>query len=125
MPVTYRFNGDILEMTFQGDCPPDDVIRTFHDALDDPACPPTFFMLIDVSRSSSLATRATEDIIRVAAYLGPFKDRVKRAAVVAAEDVHFGLSRLGAVYSESAGVLTNVFRSHDEGMDWLRHGSTD
>lgn len=124
MPVTYRFDQDVLEMEFLGDCPPDDVIKTFHLALDDPACPPTFLMLVDVSRSSSLATRASEDIIRVAAYLGPFKDRVKRVAVVATEDVHFGLSRMGAVYSESAGVVTTVFRRRDEAVAWLRGGSS-
>ena len=120
MPVTYRVDDDVLEMTFNGDCPPDEVIQTFHEALDDPACPPKFALFVDVRKSTSLATRPTPDIIRVAEYLGPHKSRVARCAVLATEDVHFGLSRLGAVYSEAKGVVTNVFRDRDEAIAWLR-----
>lgn len=120
MPVSYRVNQDILEMTFDGECPPDEVIRTFHDALDDPACPRTFALLVDVRRSTSLATRPTPEIIRVAEYLGPHKARVARCAVLATEDIHYGLSRLGAVYSEAAGVITSVFRDREEAISWLR-----
>jgi hypothetical protein len=37
--------------------------------------------------------------------------------------VHFGLSRLGAVYSETAGVMTSVFpRPEDEAINWLHSG---
>ena len=119
MPVTYRVNGDILEMTFDGDCPPDDVIQTFHNALDDPACPPRFAIFLDVRKSSSLATRPAPEIIRVAEYIGPHKDRVERCAVLATEDIHFGLSRMGVVYTEAAGVMSRVFRDHDEALAWL------
>jgi hypothetical protein len=122
MPVTYRINHDIAEMTLDGDCPPDEVIQTFHKILDDPASPQRFMLLVDVRKSTSLATRATQEIIRVAEYLGPFKDRVVRCAVLATENVHFGLSRLGAVYSETAGVMTSVFREKDEAIAWLHSG---
>lgn len=120
MPVTYRVNGDVLEMTFDGDCPPDEVIQTFNHALDDPTCPPKFLLLADVRKSTSLATRPTPEIIRVAEYLGPHKNRVTRCAVLATEGIRFGLSRLGAVYSEAAGVVTRVFSDGDEALAWLR-----
>jgi hypothetical protein len=74
---------------------------------------------VDVRESSSLATRPTSEIIKVAEYLGPFQDRVKRCAVLATENIHFGLSRLGAVYSETAGVMTSVFRDKEEAISWL------
>jgi hypothetical protein len=119
MPVTYRITKDVAEMTLEGDCPPDEVIQIFHKVLDDPASPQKFMLLVDVRNSTSLATRATQEIIRVAEYLGPYKDRVVRCAVLATENVHFGLSRLGAVYSETAGVMTSVFRDRDEALKWL------
>lgn len=68
-----------------------------------------------------LATRPTDEIIRVAEYVGPYKDRVLRCAVLASSDVHFGLGRMGAVYSEAKGVVTSVFRDHDEALAWLRN----
>jgi hypothetical protein len=42
--------------------------------------------------------------------------------VLATENVHFGLSRLGAVYSETAGVMTSVFRDREEAIQWLHSG---
>jgi hypothetical protein len=119
MPVTYRVNKDFVEMSLHGECPPDEVIQTFHEALDDPATPPQFVLFLDVRESTSLARRATSEIIRVAEHLGNYKDRVGRCAVLATENIHFGLSRLGAVYSETAGVMTSVFRDRDEAIAWL------
>ena len=120
MPVTYRIDGGLADMVLEGDCPPDEVIQTFHRILDDPACPARFVLLLDVSSSTTLATRATDEIVRVASHVGPYKDRLTRCAVVATEDVQFGLSRLGAVYSESAGVMTSAFRTRGEALEWLR-----
>ena len=122
MPVTYRVNDDVVEMALNGECPPDEVIQTFHEALSDPATPSMFVLFLDVRKSTSLASRDTAEIIRVAEYLGPHKDRVKRCAVLATEQVHFGLSRLGAVYSETAGVMTSVFRDREEALEWLHAG---
>ena len=122
MPATYHVQGDVVEMSLVGDCPPDEVIQTFHEALEDPATPSRFVLLLDVRKSTSLATRSTADIIRVAEHLGPHKDRVTRCGVLATENVHFGLSRLGAVYSETAGVMTSVFRDRDEALAWLHSG---
>jgi len=122
MPVSYKINGDVVEMTLEGETAPEAVTQNFDQASTDPAVPSKFYLLLDVRKSTSLATRATEEIIRVAEHLGPHKDRVMRCAVVAAENVHFGLSRLGAVYSETAGVMTSVFRDRDEALSWLHSG---
>jgi hypothetical protein len=122
MSVTYLINDDVVEMILNGTSTPDEVIKIFHQALEDTATPEEFVLLLDVRNSTSLATRPTADIIRVAEYLGPFQDRVKRCAVLASENIHFGLSRLGAVYSETAGVMTSVFRDKTEAVDWLHAG---
>jgi hypothetical protein len=119
MSATYRLNDDVVEMTLNGTTGIDEVIQTFHKALDDSNTPEEFVLLVDVRESSSLATRPTSEIIKVAEYLGPFQDRVKRCAVLATENIHFGLSRLGAVYSETAGVMTSVFRDKEEAISWL------
>ena len=122
MSATYRLNDDVVEMTLNGTTGIDEVIQTFHKALDDSNTPEEFVLLLDVRKSSSLATRPTSEIIKVAEYLGPFQDRVRRCAVLATENIHFGLSRLGAVYSETAGVMTSVFRDKEEAIDWLHSG---
>jgi hypothetical protein len=120
MSVACHFNGDILEMKLAGECPPDQIIDAFRRALDDPARPSKFGIFMDVRESTSLATRPAPEIIHVAEQLGPHKHLVARCAVLATEDIHFGLSRMGAVYSEAAGVMSRVFRDRDEALAWLR-----
>jgi hypothetical protein len=120
MPVRCSIKQDLLRVELIDECPPDDVIREFVTTIDDPSCPPTVKLLVDVTRSVSLATRSTEEIRRVAEALAPYTERVGgRCAVVAQSDVHFGLSRLGSVYSESVGVKVEVFRDVGEAMEWL------
>jgi hypothetical protein len=103
-----------------GESTPEDVIREFVATIDEPSCPRSVKLLVDVTRSVSLATRSTEEIRVVAEALAPYTGRVGgRCAVVAQSDVHFGLSRLGSVYSEGVGVKVEVFRDVGEAMEWL------
>jgi hypothetical protein len=123
--VTFSIEGDLLTMTLEGKYPPEDVVEQFLVAIRDPRCPDAVALLVDVSASTSLATRPTEQIRLVAERLGEFKDRIgRRCAVLATSDVNFGLSRLGAVYSEGVGVHVQVFRDRAEALAWLRAGDT-
>ncbi|MCI0451139.1 MAG: hypothetical protein L0Z51_01970 [Candidatus Latescibacteria bacterium] len=120
MPVQYSFHGNILKLELIGQYQPDDVITTFVAAMNDPKCPQPAPILLDVRQSETLATAAVADIRRVAEYVGPYAARVGgRVAVVAASDVHFGLSRLGSVYTEGVGVEAQVFRDVEGAIAWL------
>lgn len=120
MPVTYSFHGSLLKLELVGQYQPDDVIKTFVEAMNDPLCPNPASLLVDVRRSETLANAAIADIRRVAEFVGPYAPRVGgRAAVVAASDVHFGLSRLGSVYSDTVGVEVQVFRDVESAITWL------
>lgn len=120
MPVQYSIRERVLTMELIGLYESGDVVRQFIDAMNDPRCPRPVALLLDVSRSESLATRPAGEIRMVAEFLGPYADRIGgRVAVVAPSDAHFGLSRMGAVHSEKAGVTAQVFRSTDEALEWL------
>jgi len=41
-------------------------------------------------------------------------------AVVAGEDVVFGLSRMWQAYSDNPSLITSVFRSMDEAEQWIK-----
>lgn len=124
MPVNYSFHGSLLKIELVGQYEPDDVIAAFMNAINDPACPNPAALLLDVRKSETLASAAVADIRRVAEYLGPFAARVGgRVAVVAASDVHFGLSRLGSVYSQGVGVEAQVFRDLESAVAWLQAGA--
>jgi hypothetical protein len=120
VPVAYTIQGNLLKLDFVGQYEPDDIIRQFLDGLKDPRCPDTVALLLDVTRSEVLATRSADEIGRVAQFLGPYANRIRgQCALVASTDVHYGLSRMGAVFSEGVGVETRPFRNLDAALQWL------
>ena len=127
MPVMYTIQGRLLRMDLVGNYAPQDVPRVFLAALDDPACPRPAALLLDVALSDSLAKHVPEEIRRVAEFLGPFSERIGgQVAVVATSNAHFGLSQMGAVFSEGVGVKARVFRNREDALQWLglRGGAT-
>lgn len=123
MPVRSLLAGDLLTLELAGTYLPEDIIRTFAAALEDPACPPRVSLLVDVTRSESLATRPAADIRNVARALGPYAERIGgRCAVVASSEVHFGLSQMGAAHSAAVGVEARVFRDREAARAWLASG---
>ena len=122
MAVQYSIREGVLAMELVGIYELEDVTRTFLEALSDPACPSPVALLVDVSRSETLATRPTADIRRVAEFVGPYADRIGgRVTVVAHSDVHYGLSRVGATHTEKVGVAAQVFRTRVEALSWLKN----
>ena len=120
MPVTYTLSGSILRMDFIGKYEPQEIIDQFQAALADPRCPTSVALLVDVTQSESLETRAPHEIRIVAEALGPHRERIGgRCAVIAKKDVHFGLSKMGSVFSEGVGVETGVFRNAESALEWL------
>lgn len=123
--MQYSIRQDVVTMEFVGVYEPKDVTRSFLEALADPTFPAPAALLIDVSRSESLASRPAAEIRMVAEFLGPYADRIGgRVAVVAPSDVHFGLSQMGAVYSERVGVAAKVFRTTVDALVWLKSPAT-
>lgn len=121
MGVTYTIEAGVLRMELAGVYPATEVPARFLEALADPACPRPVALLVDVTRSQSLATRPASDIRMISEFLGPHAARIGgRCAVVAATDVQFGLGQMGAVHSGRVGVTARVFRSADEALAWLR-----
>jgi len=120
MPVVHAWEGTLLRMSFVGTYEPDDIIRQLEEALTEAPPLEKIALLVDTTRSEVLGTRSPGQIRHVAQALAPYAERIGgRCAIVAREDIHFGLSRMGSVYSESVGVETEVFRTEDEALAWL------
>ena len=120
MPVSYRFDGDLFRMDFEGEYTIEELMQTYATALRDPAFPQSARFLMDVTGSSSLATRSADDIQAVADFLGPRASRFgSRCAICAPKPVQFGLMRMAQVFGERHGVETSVFASLDQALAWL------
>lgn len=120
MAVRYTIRAGVLTLVLEGIYEATEVPRVFLEALADPTCPGPVGLLVDVTRSESLARRPGAEIRMISGSLGPHAERIGgRCAVVAHSDVHFGLSQMGAVHSASVGVTARVFRTRDEALAWL------
>ena len=120
MPVLHAWEGPLLRMSLVGTYEPEDIIRQFEAALTEAPPSEKIALLVDTTRSEVLGTRSPGQIRFVAQALASYSERIGgRCAIVATEDIHFGLSRMGSVYSESVGVETEVFRTEEEALVWL------
>ena len=120
MPVSYEIRDGVLRMNLEGEYEPENIIGTFLDALADPNCPKRVALLVDVSRSASLAKREPGEIKTVAESLGPYYERIGgRCALVASDGLQFGLTRMGSAYSGGVGIDVGVFRDPDAALSWL------
>ena len=120
MPVTYRFDSNIVVVEMIGEYSMDDIRATINNSLADPLCPQTPFILANLSQSRSIYTRSSEDIKTMARSLASLGDRFNnRIALVASTDFLFGLMRMGAVFSEEKGMKVEIFRTLKEAREWL------
>ncbi len=120
MPVTYTFEANVVLITLSGEYPIDDLRRTIDAAFADSRYPPHARLIIDLSQSRSIVQRTTDEIKSVAELLVRKADRFNhRLALVAAQDLIYGILRMTSVGSESLGVESGVFRSVDEARTWI------
>jgi len=120
MPVQYTFSGNLFRVNLKGSYTPEEMMKTFMNALNDPLFPENARFLLDVRESSELSERSYDDIRSLAQFFAAHSDRVGgRCAIVADKEVHYGLSRMGAAFAEISGAKVEVFKDINEAILWL------
>lgn len=121
MPVTYSLDGNVLVMRMAGEYLLVEIRIALAAALDEADSRVVTGLLLDLSDSQSIASRSLGDITSIVGFLAYHAHAYgRRAALVAATDVAYGVLRLADVDFEAAGIETKVFRSVEEGMSWLQ-----
>jgi len=120
MPVTYRFDSNIVIIELVGEYSMDDIRTTILNSLADTKCPATPFILIDLSESRSIYNRTSEDVKTMVRSLSSLRERFNnRIALVAQKDLPYGLMRMGSVFSEEQGMPVEIFRTFANARKWL------
>jgi hypothetical protein len=120
MPVTYRFDSNIVVLEMIGEYSMHDIRNTIINSLADSHCPTSPCILVDLSESRSIYNRSSEDVNAMARSLTSFGNRFNnRIALVAQKDLVYGLMRMGSVFSEELGVKAEIFRTFAEARKWL------
>ena len=120
MPVTYRFDGKIVIVELAGAYTMEDLRASLRSLADDPARPSDASLLINLTESRSISERSSAEVKEMAGYLGSVGSRfTHKIALVAPDDLKFGLARMGSVGAEERGITSKVFRTFEEARAWL------
>ncbi|HTY37803.1 MAG TPA: STAS/SEC14 domain-containing protein [Bacteroidota bacterium] len=121
MPIRYRIQSNILILELAGEYSKEDLRQLIHTALDDTTLPDKPLVLFDFSSSVGIFHRSSADVKEMARFLASVKHRLgQRVAFYAPHDLPFGLMRMGTAASDTEGLATEVFRSKEEALAWLR-----
>jgi hypothetical protein len=120
MPITYRFDSNIVIIELVGEYTMGDIPATINKSLADSQCPVQPFILVDLSESLSINKRSSDDVITMALSLVSLgKHFNNRIALVAPNNLPYGLMRMGAVFSEEQGMKVEIFRTFADARKWL------
>jgi hypothetical protein len=119
MPVTYRFDSNIVIIEMVGEYTMDDIPKTILYSLADSNCPSNPSISVNLTESLSIYKRSSEDVITMAKSLVSLGKRFNRIALVAPNDLQYGLMRMSSVFSEGFGITVEIFRSFDDAQKWL------
>ena len=123
MPITYQLNPDErLVILVHAGVVTDDEFMSFYEALfEDTRFDESFNLLVDLRRA--------ESSVRSAAILNKFANFIRRqyesstaapkVAVVAPEDISFGLARMYEAFSKEVPWEFEVFRAIEAALAWL------
>ena len=121
MPVRFEFEDGIIALRMVDLYVPDDIKKALLDGLSDPRTSGAIGLLFDVSRSKSLRTRSTDDVIAMGYFLTEHADAYsRRVALVGFDDFPFAMMRMGRVTLEREGITSEVFRESAAAREWLR-----
>jgi hypothetical protein len=120
MAVTYRFDFHIIIIEMAGEYLMDDIRKTLLIALNEPKCPASPVLMINLTESQSIYHRTPEDVKAMAHIIvSQGKSFNHRLALVAPNNLAYGMMRMSSVEAEDWGIKAGVFRTFSEAREWL------
>lgn len=123
MPVRDYFDADrgVLLLTLEGEVSDEDLLKYARRAAGDESLPPGHDILVDARSAIPGGALQGQTLRRVADIFGR-EDRSPeetRVALVASNDVAYGLSRMYQAFRSESPIQLRVFREMDEARVWL------
>ncbi len=120
MPVTHRFDSNIIIIEMFGEYSINDVRATILSSLADAGGKGELFLLFNFGESRSMYVRSSEDVNTMVNFITSLANRFSnRLAFVSSYELPYGLMRFISVKSGSCGIDSEVFRTYAEARDWL------
>lgn len=126
MPITALVDPDtgIAHYSATGDVTRDDVLSIIKKVYSDPAFRSPWLSMWDLTGARPLFT--ADELREVAAYVRDHRPvDAGRIAIVATEDLAYGMSRMYEVFASDLQVETSVFRDSGLAQRWLLEDETE
>jgi hypothetical protein len=120
MPVTYRFDLNVIVIELIGQYSIDDLRTAVLKSFNDPQCPKNPALIIDLSKSQSIYQRSSKSVNAMVTFITSFGKKFNnRLAIVVPDDVTYGFMRMSSVPADSYGIDVKIFRTYGEARKWL------
>ena len=120
MPVTYRFDSNIIVVEMAGKYSMNDLRTVILNSLTGTQISVKPLLLFNFGESRSIFIRSSEEINTMANFISTLTNRFSnRLAFVSAYDLPYGLMRFVSVKSAACGIEAEVFRTYEEARRWL------
>ena len=120
MPVTYRFDSNIIIIEMFGEYSMNDVRTTILNSLADVGGKDRSALLFNFGESRSMYVKSSEEINTMVNFITSLANRFSnRLAFVSSYELPYGLMRFISVKSGSCGIDSEMFRTYEEARDWL------
>ncbi len=120
MPVSYRFDVDVIVIEMIGEYSVNDLRMTVLKSFEDAGLPKRPTLLLDLSKSQSISKRSSAIINEMANFIASFGKRFgNRLALAAPDDLTYGLMRMSSARADSFGINVEIFRTYEEAREWL------
>lgn len=123
MPISVEIkpNEKLVVLSHEGSVHDDEFLSSYRALFDDPRYHISYNLLVDLRRaiSSVRGKEALRDVAWLASLQLANSEVVPKVAVVAPQDISFGLARMYEAFSDSVPWEFKVFRSADAALSWL------
>lgn len=119
MPVFSKVRDGILVVAVDGDYTSTELRRAGAAGLGEPGLPRPARVLLDMSGAAGISRRSPEELRTTADFFAGLSEEGSRVAILAPDDLAFGLMRMAEAYYASKGRVAKVFRDRGEAVAWL------
>ena len=123
MGIHYEFQNDLVVFTYTGDFDMRTLLKTWGEAVADPAFKPVTKIIIDARRSKLNIPTDQMEFQAIIVTGTESLSTVKWAVVTGENTLAFGLSRMFQSFADLNGLEIEVFKDYDQTLDFLSSSS--